>query len=266
MAEPRIVELPNPLERQLIDRVVTLLATVRDQRKRLGVVMPQMQAQHDAFAQVVDHSLSNPNDPTIINTFVTNAAPAFPPAQNAGFLMVANLFPPMDSFANVPQLGYQIGNLVSAVRTAIQGGVGANNEDLGAQYTNANCQCMAIGPISGMTFAQIQAAAVGGNLNKFSQEIGKGGAARSRLEWRFNDGSMIAIDVPGLGVKELFRVSTLPHAEKRSPNEYEHMTDSGVVVPATSDPAHIQFNWKEYSLKNYLVSQGGQRPDYPGAG
>ncbi len=41
-----------------------------------------------------------------------------------------------------------------------------------------------------------------------------------------------------------------------------HLTDSGTVVPAGSHPAHIQFNWKHFSLKNHLKTAGGMIPTY----
>jgi hypothetical protein len=53
-----------------------------------------------------------------------------------------------------------------------------------------------------------------------------------------------------------------PHVEKRASTGYEHLTDAGIVVPANSHPAHIQFNWRHNSLKQHLEGVNGQLPQY----
>jgi hypothetical protein len=62
--------------------------------------------------------------------------------------------------------------------------------------------------------------------------------AAIKLTWRFDDGSSVRIDVPGVGTRP-FVSGSQPHLARVAPDEV-HFSDSGIPVPAASTPAHIR--------------------------
>lgn len=61
-----------------------------------------------------------------------------------------------------------------------------------------------------------------------------------RLSWRFEDESMIMIDRPSLANQSPFALNRAPHLARTGWGEFSdlHLSDTGVVVPTASTPAH----------------------------
>ncbi|MCU0465025.1 MAG: hypothetical protein MUF38_10710 [Anaerolineae bacterium] len=81
--------------------------------------------------------------------------------------------------------------------------------------------------------------------------------ATSRLEWVFADGSKIAVDIPG-GGNENYQVSYLPHVHLVA-GDGTPLSQAGIGVPFSSDPAHILLHWENYNLTQTLVNLSGNQ-------
>ncbi|HTW08130.1 MAG TPA: hypothetical protein VME46_11490, partial [Acidimicrobiales bacterium] len=272
------VKLPSPECEQLINAAKAFLqaahaAYTASQGPPPAPLAPIWQDEYTAWEQLLNVTAIQAAANVSVRAHLQQLAAGPHAAQAAGFNQAANRIPPNVTFLGCPDLVQHIGNLVGAAQQTLQGLPATGGEDAGRLEGPATSQCMGVAALAGMTFGQLRAAIPqAANFNKFSQSIGRGPGrgqiggkvGRSRFEWLFNDGSMIAIDVPGEGVGERFWVSMLPHAERRAgnPNSHEHLSDNGLVVPATSHPAHIQFDWRHNSLRDYIHSQGGEMPAY----
>lgn len=165
------------------------------------------------------------------------------------------------TFTNVPNIANHMQSYVNQMFNILKGAgfIGETSAD--------NCMSVAV---ENQTFTQIdQACRVDQNFSKFSiVDLGqqeKNGVGRSRLEWLFGDGSLIAIDVPGSNAPNTYEVNTRPHGERRDANGF-HLTEEGVIVDPGTAAAHIKINWKkpERSLHDFIVHTRKGAWPYPG--
>lgn len=209
---------------------------------------------------VLTASLNVINAQTNIHTFIDTLNLA-----QMHTTLAKQLFPNVN-FEELPNLAEHVQPLITSMwgiyaEAESSNGSGANTFGEGSQYV-ANPQngepqadCLAAGNLNGLRFDQINNNATQNGGNLLNEEIGSNGA-RSRLVWRWGDGSYIALDVPGEGAGEKYEVSYTPHLHKVSADGF-HLSDAGIGVPVASHPAHITFNYKHYSLKTYIEQNGG---------
>lgn len=245
----RRVNLPNAAETLLIAHVLTFLNQVETGVQAAGDVNVFV----DNFDVIYTGALNPLNAAANIGTHLTNNTAH---AGHAVTLLMAGWFAGV-AFNQVPHMTDHLAPLTKKVDEVLQ--MQGMNFGIGHTYVaGGGADCMQAGNIQGLTFAQINAAATqnGGVLH--NDEIGANGA-RSRITWRWADGSEINMDVPGNQAKETYEVSYQPHCHKVA-NDATHLSDGGVGVPAFSHPAHITFNYDHNSLKDHIRQNGGTWP------
>jgi hypothetical protein len=152
---------------------------------------------------------------------------------------------------------YMISDLRDGVRThPVQEGNQYHN-GLGRRVA---CQAAAIGPIEGLSFAELDArlVAAGATRQPLDQAVYKPGD-RARITWIFTgDKSMVVVDLPGRDAKKEFQINREVHAAKIGPDKVLHLSDAGVGVPFDSTPAHIRI-YEDDTLRALVPSW--RRPD-----
>src|SRR5690606_2948747 len=211
----RAVPLPNAEEQTMINNALTVLRQIRTNiniGNRRGF---ERYLEH--LDTVMNASTNVNNAGTNIHTYIAGLSQQPQMIQNLQGIFLNGV-----TFAQMPNLKPHLEPLVSSMWRIVQesynngGPVGNTGE--GVSYVappgpGAVAECLRAGTLSGLTFAAIDAAATGNGGVRRNHEIGTNGA-RSRIEWHWNDQSIIALDIPGKGAGEKYQVSYQPHIHK----------------------------------------------------